>query len=110
VAAPQADFDASGCPEELQVILRAMQKHGLILADNGTLMFVSGAPDDRWDNDMLAFLREINAHDFEALDVFSLIVDPDSGQVRHKARSPRGRGGDARSHGTFGVTALKEGT
>jgi hypothetical protein len=78
----KADFDTSGYPEELRVILRAMQKHGLILADNDTSMFVSGAPDDRWDNDMLALLREIKADDFEAVDVSSLIVDPDSGQVR----------------------------
>lgn len=78
----EADFDTSGYPEELQVILRAMQEHGLILADNGSSMFVSGAPDDRWDNDTLALLREITAENFEAVDVSSLIVDPDSGQVR----------------------------
>jgi len=59
-----------------------MQEHGLILADNGTSMYVSGTPDDRWDNDMLAQLREIKADEFEAVDVSSLIVDPDSGQVR----------------------------
>jgi hypothetical protein len=78
----KADFDTSGYPEEVQVILRAMQEHGLILADNGTSMYVSGTPDDRWDNDMLAQLREIKADEFEAVDVSSLIVDPDSGQVR----------------------------
>ena len=78
----KADFDTSGFPEELQVILRAMKKHGLILADNGSSMFVSGVPDDRWDNDLLARLREVRAGDFEAVDVSSLIVDSDSGQVR----------------------------
>ena len=78
----KADFDASGFPEEVRVILRAMQEHGLILADNGSSMFVSGVPDNRWDNDTLALLREITADDFEAVDVSSLIVDPDSGQVR----------------------------
>jgi hypothetical protein len=78
----KGDFDVSGYPGELQVILRAMQEHGLILADNGSSMFVSGAPDDRWDIDMLALLGEIKAEDFEAVDVSSLIVDPDSGQVR----------------------------
>jgi len=51
------------------------------MAYNGTSMFVSGAPDDRWDDDMLALLREIKADDFEAVDVSSLIVDSDSGQV-----------------------------
>jgi len=78
----KADFDTSGFPEELRVILRAMQKHGLILADNGSSMFVSGVPDNRWDNDTLARLREVRAGDFEIVDVSSLIVDPASGQVR----------------------------
>lgn len=78
----KAGFDTSGYPEELQVILRAMQEHGLILADNGSPMFVSGAPDDRWDNDQLALLRDIAADNFEAVDVSSLIADPNSGQVR----------------------------
>ncbi|MGH3090060.1 MAG: hypothetical protein ACRDSJ_22490 [Rubrobacteraceae bacterium] len=78
----KADFDTSGYPEELQVILRAMQKHGLILADNGSSMFISGTPDDRWDNDKLALLREITADNFEAVDVSSLITDPDSGRIR----------------------------
>ena len=64
------------------MILRAMQKHGLILADNGSSMFISGAPDDRWDNDDARPPDgEIDADDFEAVDVSSLIVDPDSGQV-----------------------------
>ena len=78
----KGDFDTSGYPEELRVILRAMQEHGMILADNGSSMFISGAPDERWDNDMLALLREIKADDFEAVDVSSLSVGPDSGQVR----------------------------
>ncbi len=76
------DFDVSAYPENIQVILRAMQKHGLILADNGTSMFISGAPDERWDNDELALMRDISADDFEAVDASSLITDPDSGQVR----------------------------
>jgi len=36
-----------------QVILAAMKKYGLILADNGSSMYISGAPDDRWDNNDL---------------------------------------------------------
>ncbi len=78
----KADFDVSGYPEDIQVILRAMQKHGLILADNGSSMFISGAPDERWDNDELALMREISADNFEAVDTSPLITDPDSGQIR----------------------------
>lgn len=78
----KGDLDLSGYPEEVRVILRAMQTHGLILADNGSDMFISGAPDERWDNDALSTIDEVTADDFEAVDVSSLIVDPDSGQVR----------------------------
>ncbi len=75
------DVNVSPFPPEVQVILRAMQKHGLILADNGSPMYISGAPDDRWDNDVLASISAVKADDFEAVDVSSLIVDPNSGQV-----------------------------
>jgi len=77
----KSDIDLSPFPPEVQVILRAMQVHGLILADNGSPMYISGAPDDRWDNDVLASINAVKADDFEAVDVSSLIVDPNSGQV-----------------------------
>ncbi len=65
------------------VILRAMKKYGLILADNGSSWYISGAPDERWDNDMLHELDLVQGSDFEAVDESSLMVDPDSGQVVH---------------------------
>jgi hypothetical protein len=75
------DFDLSGFSLEVQVILRAMQTYGLILADNGSPWFISGAPDERWDNDVLRELRQVTGGDFEAVDVSSLMVAPDSGQA-----------------------------
>jgi hypothetical protein len=51
----KADFDISGFSEPIQVILHAMKKHGLIVADNGSDWFISGAPDDRWDDDVLRY-------------------------------------------------------
>jgi len=77
----RADYDISGYPEELQVILTAMKEYGLILADNGSSWYVSGAPDDRWDNSMLHEWDDIPGSAFEAVDVSSLMVDPDSGGV-----------------------------
>jgi len=77
----KASFDISGFSPDIQVILRALKKYGLILADNGSAWFISGAPDERWDNDLLRELRQIQGSDFEAVDVSSLMVDPDSGQV-----------------------------
>lgn len=77
----RADFDTSGYSPQVQVIMEAMKKHGVIVTDNGSPWFLSGVPDERWDNDMLRQLRDIKGHDFEALDVSSLMVSPDSGQV-----------------------------
>jgi len=65
-----------------QVVLRALKKYGMILADNGSPWFISGAPDEGWNNDDLVddFSR-VSGSDFEAVDVSSLMVDPDSAQV-----------------------------
>ncbi len=78
----KADFDISGFSPETQVILQAMKTYGLILADNGSDWFISGVPDERWDNDILRELRQVYGSAFEAVDVSSLMLDPDSGQVR----------------------------
>jgi hypothetical protein len=60
-------YDISGFSATNQVLLRAMKKYGLILADNGTEMYVSGAPDSRWSNYDLGKLRRIHASDFEVV-------------------------------------------
>ena len=77
----RTDYDLSGFAPEVQVILRAMQRYGIILADNGSPWYVSGAPDERWNNDVLHQLDRLTGDDFEAVDVSSLMLDPDSGQV-----------------------------
>jgi len=59
-----------------------MQKYGLILADNGSAWYISGAPDERWNNSALAAdFNRVHGSDFEAVDVSSLQVSADSGQV-----------------------------
>lgn len=78
----RADFDISGYHPDVQVILLAMQRYGLILADNGSSWFLSGAPDERWDNDVLRQLKNLQGSDFEAIDVGSLIVSNGSGEAR----------------------------
>jgi hypothetical protein len=75
-------FDVSYFPAHVQVILNAFKTYGLILADNGSSWFVSGVPDERWDNDELRVLNQVHGHDFEAVDVSSLMVDPESGRAR----------------------------
>ncbi|MFZ0626744.1 MAG: hypothetical protein WAN34_09640, partial [Acidimicrobiia bacterium] len=78
----KASFDVSGFSPDARVILEAMKTYGLILADNGSPWFISGAPDPGWDNDVLHELDVITGSAFEAVDVSSLMVDPNSGQVQ----------------------------
>jgi hypothetical protein len=77
----KAGFDITGYSPQVQVILRAFKEYGIILADNGSSWYISGAPDPRWDNDLLRELKDIPGSAFEAVDVSSLMVDPDSGQA-----------------------------
>ena len=78
----KADYDISGFPREMQIILQAMKTYGIVLADNGSNWYVSGAPDERWDNDMLHLLDILTGNDFEAVDTSVLMVDENSGQVK----------------------------
>ena len=77
----RADFDVSRLSPPVQVIARALQRYGMILADNGSSWFISGAPDERWRNDILRELLTIRGVDLEAVDVSGLIRDVDSGET-----------------------------
>jgi hypothetical protein len=78
----KASVDISSYPAQVQVIFKALKTYGLILADNGSNWYISGAPDARWNDDMLVTaFRGLKGGDFEAVDVSSLMVNPDSGQV-----------------------------
>ena len=63
----KANYDISGFSAKNQVILTALKKYGMILADNGTSMFITGAPDDRWDDDDLHMLGQVQASAFEVV-------------------------------------------
>jgi len=76
----KASVDISGFSPANQVILTALKTYGMILADNGSPWYVSGVPDERWDNDDLHELGTIPGSDFEAVDESGLMVGPDSAQ------------------------------
>jgi hypothetical protein len=79
----KAGFDISGFSPANQVILRALKEYGMFLADNGSAWYLSGVPDERWDNDDLHLLQtRVHGSDFEAVDESGLMIDPDSGQAR----------------------------
>jgi hypothetical protein len=62
-----SSFDMSTFSPTVQVILTALQKYGMIMADNGSAMYLSGAPDDRWNNDDLHNLGQVPASAFEVV-------------------------------------------
>ncbi len=77
----KAAVDVSGFSPEVQVILQALKTYGMILADNGSSWFLSGVPSESWDNDDLSELSQITGSDFDAVDVSSLMVNPNSGET-----------------------------
>jgi hypothetical protein len=77
----RATVDISPYPAEVRVILTALQRYGMFLADNGSNWFMTGTPDSRWNNDNLQQLRSIVGSNLEFVDASSLMVHPDSGQV-----------------------------
>jgi hypothetical protein len=70
----KASFDVSGFSANVQVILNAMKKHGMLLADNGSGWYVSGAPDPRWSDDDLATLSRVRSTDFEVVRMGTVVT------------------------------------
>ncbi len=77
----RADFDVSKFSPVNQIILRALQKYGMMLADNGSAWFLSGSPHSDWNDDQLRELRKVTGINFEAVDVSSLMDKADSGKA-----------------------------
>jgi hypothetical protein len=63
----KANFDIEPFPEPVKVILRALKKYGMFLADNGGDLFLSGAPHPDWNDDQINWLKKIKGKDFEAV-------------------------------------------
>jgi hypothetical protein len=70
----KASVEIGGYPPECQAVLTAMKKYGMILADNGSDWFVSGAPDPRWNDDNLNLLKRIKGRDFEVVRMEGVVV------------------------------------
>jgi hypothetical protein len=64
----KASFDTSGFPRQSRVVLAALKRYGMILADNGSPWYVSGAPSSGWSNDDLHALGRVKGSDFEVVD------------------------------------------
>lgn len=77
----RAGFDISGFPADVQVILQALKTYGMFVADNGSAWYISGSPDERWNNDDLSTLRQVVGSDFEAVDDTPFMIGASSAQA-----------------------------
>jgi hypothetical protein len=68
----KADYPIDGFPAQARVILEALKRYGMIVADNGSDWYISGAPSPRWDNDALHALGRVKGSAFEVVDTSSL--------------------------------------
>jgi hypothetical protein len=68
----KSSVDISEFPPQARVVLTALKRYGMLLADNGSPWYVSGAPDRRWDNDDLHSFSRLSGSDFEVVDSSSL--------------------------------------
>lgn len=71
----KANYDISSFPAEIQVILTALKKYGMFLADNGSAWYLSGAPDARWNDDHLHTLQQVKGENFEVVKMGPLITE-----------------------------------
>ena len=68
----KASVDISHLPRQARIVAQAMKTYGMILADNGSNWYVSGAPSPRWSNDQLHALGALHGSDFEVVDTAGL--------------------------------------
>jgi hypothetical protein len=68
----KASVNVASFPPQARVVLRALQRYGMILADNGSPWYISGAPNRHWSNDQLHTLGRLTGANFEVVDISSL--------------------------------------
>ncbi len=93
----KASFDVSTFHPQLQVILRAMKKYGLVLADAGSNWYFQGVSDTNWNDNVFSQLSGIAGSNFEVVDTSFLQIDPNSAQAIQFATTPTNFNFDARS-------------
>jgi hypothetical protein len=72
----KASYDISGFSPQARVIAKALQRYGMILADNGSPWFITGASDPSFDDDVMHQLDVITGHDLEVVDTTGLVNGP----------------------------------
>jgi hypothetical protein len=77
----KSSFSLTSFSDEAKVVLRAMKRYGIILADNGSNFYFQGAMDDRWTDSLLDELKSVKASNFEVVDESFCKIDKDSAQA-----------------------------
>ncbi len=75
-------FKAKGYSKDTKVVIKAMKKYGLVLADNGSPWFFQGEADPRWEAELIRELKTIPASAFEAVDTSGLRRSKNSARVK----------------------------
>lgn len=75
----KASYDISRFDPKVQVLLRALKRYGMIVADNGGSWFLTGATDSRWDQELWSQIKVIKGPDLESVDTSALMISPNSG-------------------------------
>ncbi len=70
----KASIDIASFPQSVRPVLKALQKYGMILADNGSDWFLSGSPDPRWNDDELNTMKRLKGHDFEVVQMGEMVT------------------------------------
>jgi hypothetical protein len=68
----KANYPIDGFPRQARVVLKALKRYGMIVADNGAPWYVTGAPNRHWDNDALHTLHDVPGSAFEVVDTSEL--------------------------------------
>ena len=63
----KASFDVGGYPRQARIVLVALKRYGMLVADNGSSWYITGAPDPHWSNDQLHTLGRVKGSDFEVV-------------------------------------------
>ena len=84
----RAGFGLAGFTDDAKVVLRALQRYGMMLADNGSDWYFQGTTDERWTDDLLDQLKSVPASAFVAVDASGCKVSPDSGAFQYGPDCP----------------------
>lgn len=78
----RADFDVNDFSSQTRVVLTAMQKYGMVVADNGSAWYFQGATSRAWPARLIAELKTVPSAAFEAVDTGPMMLSPDSGRAK----------------------------